>query len=238
MIYRSIAVLRSLASVERTQVANIRLASVLAFIAGSINAGGFLAVRQYTSHMSGIVSAMADNIALANYALVLAGLAAVTSFIAGAMLCAIVTHWGGRLLLHSRYALALVIESALLVAFSIRGSAWDQHKLLPIPMTVSLLCFIMGFQNAIITRISNAEIRTTHITGMVTDIGIELGKLMYLNRHKTRILAQLVGLFFLGGVAGAFGFREIGFAFALPLAIMLIVMALIPIVDDVHQRMH
>jgi uncharacterized membrane protein YoaK (UPF0700 family) len=110
----------------------------------------------------------------------------------------------------------------------------------------------MGFQNAIITRISNAEIRTTHITGMVTDIGIELGKLMYLNlspsdelrprvlanRHKTRILAQLVGLFFLGGVAGAFGFREIGFAFALPLAIMLIVMALIPIVDDVHQRMH
>jgi uncharacterized membrane protein YoaK (UPF0700 family) len=181
MIYRSIAVLRSLASVERTQVANIRLASVLAFIAGSINAGGFLAVRQYTSHMSGIVSAMADNIALANYALVLAGLAAVTSFIAGAMLCAIVTHWGGRLLLHSRYALALVIESALLVAFSIRGSAWDQHKLLPIPMTVSLLCFIMGFQNAIITRISNAEIRTTHITGMVTDIGIELGKLMYLN---------------------------------------------------------
>jgi uncharacterized membrane protein YoaK (UPF0700 family) len=195
---------------------------------------------------------MADNIALANYALVLAGLAAVTSFIAGAMLCAIVTHWGGRLLLHSRYALALVIESALLVAFSIRGSAWDQHKLLPIPMTVSLLCFIMGFQNAIITRISNAEIRTTHITGMVTDIGIELGKLMYLNlspsdelrprvlanRHKTRILAQLVGLFFLGGVAGAFGFREIGFAFALPLAIMLIVMALIPIVDDVHQRMH
>ena len=252
MIYRSIAVLRSLASVERTQVANIRLASVLAFIAGSINSGGFLAVRQYTSHMSGIVSAMADNIALAHYSLALAGLAAVTSFIAGAMICAIVIHLGDRLLLRSRYALALVIESALLVAFSIRGSAWDQRELLAIPMTVSLLCFVMGFQNAIITRISNAEIRTTHVTGMITDIGIELGKLIYINlspsdelhprvlanRHKTRILAQLVGLFFLGGVAGAFGFRRFGFSFAVPLALMLIVMALIPIVDDVQERMH
>ena len=252
MIYRSIAVLRSLASVERTQIANIRLASVLAFIAGSINAGGFLAVRQYTSHMSGIVSAMADNLALADYPLVLAGLGAVLSFMLGAMCCAVVIHWGDRSLLHSRYALALVIESALLMAFSYRGSAWDQRAVLTLPVTVSLLCFVMGFQNAIITRISNAEIRTTHVTGMITDIGIEFGKLVYFNlspsddlhprilanRHKIRILAQLVALFFLGGVAGAFGFHRFGFVFALPLALVLIVMALIPIVDDVSERLH
>jgi uncharacterized membrane protein YoaK (UPF0700 family) len=252
MIYRSIAVLRSLASVERTQVANTRLASVLAFIAGSINAGGYLAVRQYTSHMSGIVSAIADNFALADYPLILAGMAAVLSFVAGAMCCAIVINWGDRSLLHSRYALALVIESALLVVFSYRGRAWDQHQLIAIPVTVSLLCFVMGFQNAIITRISNAEIRTTHVTGMITDIGIELGKLVYVNlspsddmrpkvlanRHKTRILAQLVGLFFLGGMSGAFGFHQFGFGFALPLAGMLILMALLPIVDDVSKRLH
>jgi len=38
-----------------------------------------------------------------------------------------------------------------------------------------LLCFIMGLQNAVITKISHAEIRTTHVTGLVTDVGIELG---------------------------------------------------------------
>ena len=45
-----------------------------------------------------------------------------------------------------------------------------------------VLCYIMGLQNAVITKISNAEIRTTHITGLVTDLGIEIGKMLYLNR--------------------------------------------------------
>lgn len=50
---------------------------------------------------------------------------------------------------------------------------WD------VPLTVALLCFVMGLQNAMITKISKAEIRTTHVTGLVTDIGIEIGKSLY-----------------------------------------------------------
>ena len=56
--------LRRLTGKERTRESNRELALVLAFIAGATNAGGFLAVKQYTSHMSGIVSSMADNLAL------------------------------------------------------------------------------------------------------------------------------------------------------------------------------
>ena len=65
---------RSLAGRERTAAANRHLGFTLAFVAGAINAGGFLAVQQYTSHMTGIVSAMADNIVLGTYDLVLGGL--------------------------------------------------------------------------------------------------------------------------------------------------------------------
>ena len=54
--------LRRLTSPQRTDDANRRLGQSLAFVAGAANAGGFLAVKQYTSHMSGIVSAMADDI--------------------------------------------------------------------------------------------------------------------------------------------------------------------------------
>ncbi|HZD45747.1 MAG TPA: DUF1275 domain-containing protein, partial [Acidobacteriaceae bacterium] len=53
--------LRRLTGSKRTESANRHLARYLAFIAGAANAGGFLAVRQYTSHMSGMVAAMADN---------------------------------------------------------------------------------------------------------------------------------------------------------------------------------
>ena len=62
---------------ERTQNANQQLARHLTFVAGAVNAGGFLAVRQYSSHVTGIVSAMADNLALRNLSLVFTGLAAV-----------------------------------------------------------------------------------------------------------------------------------------------------------------
>jgi uncharacterized membrane protein YoaK (UPF0700 family) len=59
--------LRHLTGKERSQLANRRLARYLALVAGASNAGGFLAVQQYTSHMSGIVSSMADQLALGQF---------------------------------------------------------------------------------------------------------------------------------------------------------------------------
>jgi len=58
---------RRLTGRRRSADANRHLGLVLAFIAGAINAGGFLAVQQYTSHMTGIVSSMADNLVLGAY---------------------------------------------------------------------------------------------------------------------------------------------------------------------------
>ena len=71
--------LRRLTGSKRTDSANRHLARYLAFVAGAANAGGFLAVRQYTSHMSGIVSAMADGLAVWSLPLVMHGLAATAS---------------------------------------------------------------------------------------------------------------------------------------------------------------
>ena len=110
-----------------------------------------------------------------------------------------------------------------------------------------LLCFIMGLQNALITKLSRAEIRTTHITGIVTDIGIELGKLLYWNRHGDRhgrvqvdrqrlqVLSLLALYFFMGGIAGAFGFNGLGYIATLPLALLLVGLALVPAVDDLRS---
>ena len=104
---------------------------------------------------------------------------------------------------------------------------------------VPLLCFLMGLQNATITKISGARIRTTHVTGIVTDIGIELGKLCYWNirvteanaphvradRAKLRLLSSFLGCFFVGGVLGAVGFSHIGLIAFLPLSVLLLLLA-------------
>src|SRR5690606_4735538 len=84
-----IAYARFLVGRERTVAANRQVGLLLAFVAGAINAGGFLAVRQYTSHVTGLVSSMADNLVLGDGALVASALAAVLAFLLGAMCCAV-----------------------------------------------------------------------------------------------------------------------------------------------------
>jgi uncharacterized membrane protein YoaK (UPF0700 family) len=234
--------LRALTSPHRTDISNRRLGQSLAFVAGAVNAGGFFAVGQYTSHMSGIVSALADDAALGQMALVLAGLASLAAFFLGAATSAILINWGRRRGAHSRYALPLILEAALLLAFGLAGArlAAQGH----VEATVALLCFVMGLQNAIVTKVSRAEIRTTHVTGLVTDIGIELGKLFYWNggaagadkvvadHARLRLLCSLLAMFLAGGLAGAFGFKYLGFISTVPLAVGLLSLAVIPLIDD------
>lgn len=247
--------LRRLTGSNRSRAANRQLAHFLAFIAGATNAGGYVAVKQYTSHMSGIVSAMADATAVQDFGWLAAGTSALLAFLAGAACTAILVNWGRRRDLNSEYALPIMVEAGLLLCFGLTGGSLERHEWFVVPATVALLCFTMGLQNAIITKISQAEIRTTHLTGMVTDIGIELGKALYWNRRtgeagsddperaavqadmdKLWLLISLVGLFFIGGVVGAVGFKYAGFIATLPLAAVLLMLAVVPVVDDLRER--
>ena len=110
MLHRAADFLRTLTGRERTLRANIQLGYSLAWVAGAINAGGFLAVHQYTSHMTGIVSAMADNLATGSTAVALSGIGAIVSFAAGAASSAILINWARRRKLQSEFALPLLVE--------------------------------------------------------------------------------------------------------------------------------
>ena len=123
--------LRKLTGKERSQAANRQLAHFLAFIAGATNAGGYVAVKQYTSHMSGIVSAMADNLALGEIGWTAAGLSALLAFLAGAACTAMLVNWGRRRSLESEYALPLMVEAIMLVCFGLLGSRFEQHRWFP-----------------------------------------------------------------------------------------------------------
>jgi uncharacterized membrane protein YoaK (UPF0700 family) len=235
---------RKLTGRERTAAANRHLGYALAFVAGATNAGGFLAVQQYTSHMTGIVSAVADNLALGAWPLVLAGVGALLSFLLGAMTSAVLVNFARRRRLFSEYALPLLLEALLLLCFGLAGGILERMHALFVPATVMLLCFIMGLQNAVVSKLSRAEIRTTHVTGTLTDIGIELGRLLYwnhprveaprvvANRDRLRMLALLATSFLVGGLAGALGFKHVGYLCTVPLAALLVLLAAVPALDD------
>ncbi len=236
--------LQGLTAPERTQQSNLHLGVSLAFVAGAINAGGFLAVGQYTSHMTGVVSGMADHLALGKLDLVIAGLEALVAFLLGAATSAILINWARRRGGRSEYALPLMIEAGLLLVFGLMGERLSLSMTLEVSLTIALLCFVMGLQNAMVTKVSNAEIRTTHVTGLVTDIGIELGKLAYwngstphpalgqvqVNARKLRILLALTGSFMVGSVVGALGFKHVGYVSTVPLALVLALLASVQLV--------
>ena len=222
---------------------------LLAFNAGAVNAGGFLVLHMYTSHMTGFASQLADGLVLGNATLLLNALGALLAFIAGAAVSAMLINWGRQHHLRSVYALPLLIEAALMLVFGLMGAitlTW--HTPFALPLTVLLLSFIMGLQNAVGTKSSGGKIRTTHMTGNITDLGIELGKMLYWNRQGTPVAALvranrqrlqlftgLVGMFILGGLMGASGFKYVGFICVVPLAALLLALSLPPFLEDVQR---
>lgn len=230
---------------DRTPALNHQLASLLALVAGILNSVGFVAVAFYTSHMTGVTAIVADQIVMGDYYLVGIGVLSIVSFICGAMVCAIVFNWCRRRGLRSRYANVLLMEGLLMLLFGLLAER------LTIPgrelVFVPVLCFTMGLQNAIITKISGAQIRTTHVTGMITDIGIELGKVAYVNRlagstpvagsrEKLFLHTSLVALFAIGGVIGAVGYLALGFAVLVPCALLLVLASHQPLLADLGAR--
>jgi len=245
--------LTKLTANTRTQRANLHLGVALAFVAGALNAGGFLAIGQYTSHMTGVVSSAADDLVLGKTAHAIAGLIALGAFIVGAMTTALMVNYAKRTESSVTYTAPLLLEAVLLLVFGFIGATIQTREFVSVSMTAFFLCYVMGLQNALVTKISNAEIRTTHITGLVTDLGIELGRLVYwnrsgaelenvpvvrANRRKLRVHASLIAAFAGGAVSGALGFKHAGYIATVPLAALLVIVSVAPLFKRVaHPRL-
>ncbi len=236
--------LHSLTTRQRSKKADQQLGILLASIAGAINAGGFLAVGRYTSHMTGIVASVSDALVLHQTGFVIAGVLFVASFIAGAATSSIVINLARTRHYEGEFALALMLEAFLLMLFGLCTTHLLPLADMSITLTIALLCFIMGLQNAIITKISQSEIRTTHVTGICTDIGVELGRFLYRQTHdqaafafhpaKLRFNLLMLAAFCGGGIAGAWAFQQVGFVTTIPLAFLLVLIAIAPVWDDLH----
>ena len=245
--------LRHLTGQHRTASTNRLLGALLAFNAGAINAGGFLVVGMYTSHMTGFASMISDMLVLGSFTVAIGATGALLAFVAGAACTAVLVNWARQNHLRSEYALPLLLEAGLLLVFGLLGATLNRQTPFAVPLTVLVLAFTMGLQNALVSKISASQIRTTHMTGVITDMGIELGKLFYwnqgdrppelqvrANRIKLRLYAMLLGAFMAGGVVGAAGFKYLGFVWVLPMAGLLLLMSLPPLWADClrYRRRH
>jgi uncharacterized membrane protein YoaK (UPF0700 family) len=190
----------------------------LALIAGCINAIGLLGFEhQSVSHLSGTATLLGTELLSLPLQKIFHLLGILLSFLGGACVAGFLVH-GSRLKLGRHYDTALFIESIFLCLSSwllVSGSFYG-HFL------ASAAC---GLQNALATTYSGAIIRTTHVTGIFTDLGIMLGSIFRgqsLDRRKAKLFLCIVTGFILGGTAGAFLYAEFLFkALLIPAAICL-----------------
>ena len=177
--------------------------AVLAFIAGTINTIGFLGFQhQGVTHLTGSTTLLGIAAATSNSAELLHLLAVIGAFLFGSIFGGIIIS-EDSLKLGSSYALALLIESALLIA----AVPSLEHTNNLGAYLASCAC---GLQNGMASNYSGAILRTTHVSGIFTDLGIFIGHLIRrLPVDMRRVYLCLVLLlgFFSGATAGAFGFH-------------------------------
>ncbi len=210
------------------------LAWWLAGVAGALNTAGLYAVGMFSANMTGNVSAFADRFGVGAFFSALPYFGLVLVFIAGAATSTLLINLGRRRGMARIYALNIMAEACLLAAL---GCADYYLPALVRGATLAFgLSFVLGLQNAVVTRISNARVRTTHVTGMVTDIGIEIANLFEHrgsasaeaseNRSKLTLHLQTVASFVAGGIIGVVAYRRVGAALLLAASAILAVLAL------------
>ncbi|WP_321350877.1 YoaK family protein [Halopseudomonas oceani] len=198
-------------------------AFALALMAGVVNAVGLLGFsHQAVSHLTGTSTLLGVGLTHLQSAEVLHLLLVLLSFVLGAAFSGLFI--GSSALEHGRrYGVALLVEALLLVLamFALQGNSLAGHYL------ASAAC---GLQNAMVTTYSGAIIRTTHVSGIFTDLGVMLGARLRgvpMDRRKATLFLLLIGGFILGGTIGALGFGQWQFRALLLPAGMAVVLALV-----------
>jgi uncharacterized membrane protein YoaK (UPF0700 family) len=180
----------------------------LAFVAGIVNVVGLLGFEhQVVTHLTGTTSMLAAALAALDGPASLHFASTIGSFVAGAVLSGIIIQ-DSTLQLGRRYGIALFIESLLLCA---AVPLLDRDRLLGV-YSASCAC---GLQNAMVSTYSGAVVRTTHLSGMFTDLGIFLGhsiRGLPIDWIRLRLCVLIISGFFCGGVVGAIAFRRFGYS--------------------------
>jgi uncharacterized membrane protein YoaK (UPF0700 family) len=172
--------------------------ALLAGSAGFVNAVLLSFFQVPVSHMSGAVSHLGVAMASRPVSEALGALTIIAAFFLGSVVSGVLvgrdTPLPGR-----RYSFVLCIQGLSLVA---AGSCLYAR----ISAGVPFAAFACGVQNAMSSSYYGLAIRTTHVTGMVTDLGVIVGHWLRHQRFarwKAIVLSTMTGAFLAGGVLGA-----------------------------------
>ncbi|WP_409415711.1 YoaK family protein [Flavobacterium sp. PS2] len=193
---------------------NLKIASLLSFVAGLVNVAGFLAVQKLTTNVTGHFAFFVDEVFKLNFKQGFIYFLYIFFFFMGSFFSSLVVEYLLRKNEKYSYIVPTAIESIILFCVAIFGKYLISGS--PDFIAYTLL-FAMGLQNSLVTKISNATVRTTHLTGLFTDLGIELSQLFFYKESSFReklfisikLRGTIISFFFVGGIVGGFFYSNI-----------------------------
>ena len=211
------------------------LALAMATTAGILNTMALCAFGIFPSHMSGNTSQISAEVFSSNSGKLIFLIGLVSAFLSGCTIARLITLLGETLRIRTIFCIILILEGVILATASLFESLFysPAHN----NGFMITMSFIMGLHNTISTQLSNGRVRSTHITGTLTDVGIALGTYILsfiipgtlCNRYFAfkQLCTHLttIACFLSGCITGMLLFKEYAFKAMLAIAIILIIFA-------------
>lgn len=196
---------------NRNHLHNLRLATVLSFVAGIVNVTGVLAVKTLTTNVTGHFAYFAEEVTKQDYSAAITFFVFTLFFLFGSFSSNFISELVARKHPGLSHVIPIGLEITVLMSIGLFGAAASLYTLEGKWIAFGML-YAMGIQNSLVTKISKSTVRTTHLTGLFTDLGIELSQLFFFKDPedikilKTSIYLRLfiITFFFVGCFLGGF----------------------------------
>lgn len=204
---------------DRTLKENLMLASSTAMVSGMTNVMGLVAFLAFTSNITGHVANLSKHIVEQNFGEMLIFLLWLIMFFAGAFLSSFIVRSLEDKSYYRAHSIPVIIEIIVLLFVAIYGHNFYQETQTEREIVIATILFAMGLQNSLVSTISGGLIKSSHLTGLFTDLGGEVAEWLHPSAQNTQtmrdkifIRVTILTFYLLGGIIGGYFFNLYDFA--------------------------
>ena len=209
---------------------NIKLGTLTAFTAGMVNIGSLLLFFSFSSNVTGHYAILASEIVKGNFYQIAVVFSWIFLFFFGSFVSNLMVIHFNQKNAYLAHALPLILEIICLITVGVYGQFYYKETLTETETLLALMLFAMGLQNGLTASISNFTVKTTHLTGTTTDLGILFSmftKAEYRNnealKEKAKLLLSIAASYLFGAILSGFTYMYLGFKMFYAVSLILIV---------------
>ena len=217
-------------SKTRTLSDNIKLGVITAFSGGMVNVAAFMIFLSFSSNVTGYYAIFATELVRGNFYQVLVVIGWIMLFLLGGFVSNLIVIHFNKNNKHLAHATPIVLEIICLLVIGIYGQFFYKETLAETEVLLSLMLFAMGLQNGLTASISNFAVKTTHLTGATTDLGILLSMLTKKElrenqetKDRARLILSIIVSYMTGAIIAGLIYKSVQFSLFYIVSLFLVV---------------